>query len=324
MSNFVHLHLHSEYSLLDGACRIKDIPRAVKNLGQTAVAITDHGNMFGVVEFYKACKAEGIKPIIGCEVYLAPSSRFEKARVNNTPYYHLVLLAKDEVGYRNLSFLVSCGYTEGFYVKPRIDTEVLREHSEGIIALSACLAGYIPSAIVAGDISAAKRHIHLMKEIFGTDNFYLEMQNHGIDEQLTVNEMLIDLSKETDTPLVCTNDVHYLQAEDAYLQNVLMSVQMNTTLSKKSGNMFPTNEFYLKSEAQMRELFGYVSEAMENTQKIAERCNFDFEFDVIKLPKFILPEGIASKQFLSDLAYKGFKDRISNGKIVFTHDHPIS
>ena len=321
MSNFVHLHLHSEFSLLDGACRIKDIPKAAKALGQTAVAITDHGNMFGVVEFYKACKSEGIKPIIGCEVYLAPGSRFEKERVNNSPYYHLVLLAKNEIGYKNLSYLVSCGYTEGFYVKPRIDREVLAQHSKGLIALSACLAGYIPSAILAGDICGAKNHIFEMKEIFGDENFYLELQNHGIDDQATVNEALIELSKETNTPLVCTNDVHYINKEDAYLQTVLMAVQMNTTVEKKNGLMFPTNEFYLKSESEMLEMFGNIKEAVDNTAKIAERCNFDFEFDVIKLPKYILPVGTTSKKFLSDLAYSGFDKRVENGKISFSDEH---
>ena len=321
MSNFVHLHLHTEYSLLDGACRIKDIAKAVKDLGQSAVAITDHGNMFGVVEFYKACKEEGIKPIIGCEVYLAPGSRFEKIRVNNSPYYHLILLAKNEVGYKNLSFLVSCGFTEGFYVKPRIDLDILNEHSEGLIALSACLAGFVPSAILAGDIAGAKNHIEAMKAIFGDENFYLELQNHGIDEQKEVNEVLIALSKETNTPLVCTNDVHYLQREDAYLQTVLMSVQMNTTLSKKSGAMFPTNEFYLKSEAEMANLFGHVKEAMENTVKIADRCNFEFEFGVTKLPKYPLDNGVTSFEYLSNLAYSGFSKRINEGKIVFTKDH---
>ncbi len=322
MSNFVHLHLHTEYSLLDGACRIKDIPKAVKAVGQSAVAITDHGNMFGAVEFYKACKEEGIKPIIGCEVYLAPGSRFEKIRVNKSPYYHLVLLAMNETGYRNLSYLVSCGFTEGFYVKPRIDLDVLKEHSQGLIALSACLAGYIPSSILAGDIAGAKSHIFTMKEIFGKENFYLELQSHGIDEQKEVNEILKQLSKETNTPLVCTNDVHYLQKDDAYLQNVLMAVQMNTTLTKKSGNMFPTNEFYLKSEDEMAQMFGAIKDAMENTSKIAERCSFDFEFGVTKLPKFPLPEGINSGKYLSDLAYKGFESRIKEQKIVFTNEHP--
>ena len=321
MSNFVHLHLHTEYSLLDGACRIKDIPKAVKALGQNAVAITDHGNMFGAVEFYKACKDEGVKPIIGCEVYLAPGSRHERARVNNTSYYHLVLLVTNEIGYKNLSYLVSCGYTEGFYVKPRIDLEILKDHSEGLIALSACLAGFIPSAIMSGDIAGAQAHIVTMQEIFGKDNFYLELQNHGIDEQADVNEAIIELSRITGAPLVCTNDVHYLQKGDSYLQSVLMAVQMNTTLSKNNGSMFPTNEFYLKSEEQMAELFGSVREAMDNTVKIADRCNFDFEFGVTKLPRYILPSGVTSKKYLSDLAYSGFEQRIKNGKIVFTHEH---
>ena len=323
MSNFVHLHLHTEYSLLDGACRIKDIPKAVKALGQSAVAITDHGNMFGVVEFYKACKEEGVKPIIGCEVYLAPASRFEKARVNNSSYYHLVLLAKNEIGYKNLSFLVSSGYTEGFYVKPRIDMEILKEHSEGLIALSACLAGYIPSAIMAGDVSGAKKHLWEMKSIFG-DDFYLELQNHGIKEQTDVNEVLVELAKETKTQLVCTNDVHYLRAEDSYVQSVLMAVQMNTTLDKKNDSMFPTNEFYLKSRDEMMLAFDGMTEAIDNTVKIAEKCNFDFEFGQTKLPRFILPTGVTSQEYLENLAYKGFKDRIANGKIIFTAEHPQS
>ena len=322
MSNFVHLHLHSEYSLLDGACRIADIPKVAKELGQTAVAITDHGNMFGVVEFYKACKKEGIKPIIGCEVYVSPASRFEKSRINSVSYYHLVLLAKNEVGYKNLSYLVSSGYTEGFYVKPRIDYEVLREHSEGLIALSACLAGYIPSAIIAGDISGAKKNILLMQDIFGKENFYLELQNHGIDDQVTVNETLVSLSKETGAPLVCTNDVHYLRRDDAYLQTVLMSVQMNTTISKKSDKMFPTNEFYLKSRDEMDEMFSMYENACENTIKIADQCNFDFEFDVIKLPKYPLPIGQTSKDYLKNLAYSGLNTRINNNQIVFTDYHP--
>ena len=323
MSGFVHLHLHTEYSLLDGACRIKDIPKAVKALGQAAVAITDHGNMFGVVEFYKACKEEGVKPIIGCEVYLAPESRFEKARVNNSSYYHLVLLAKNEIGYKNLSYLVSVGYTEGFYVKPRIDMEVLRAHSEGIIALSACLAGYIPSSIMAGDISAAKKHLYDMKAIFGED-YYLELQNHGIREQATVNEVLVALSKETDTPLVCTNDVHYLKAEDSYVQSVLMAVQMNTTLDKKNDGMFPTNEFYLKSREEMLHAFDGMEEAINNTVKIAEKCNFDFEFGETKLPRFILPQGVSSQEYLANLAYEGFDHHCTCGKIVFTPEHTES
>ena len=322
MSNFVHLHLHSEYSLLDGACRVGAIPKMAKELGQTAVALTDHGNMFGAVEFYKACKKEGIKPIIGCEVYLAPNSRHEKSRIGTVSYYHLVLLVKNEIGYKNLSYLVSCGYTEGFYVKPRIDLEVLREHSEGLIALSACLAGYIPSSIIAGDIQGAKEHIKTMQSIFGNENFYLELQNHGINDQEIVNEALIELSEEMNVPLVCTNDVHYLKKGDAYIQNVLMSVQMNVTLKSKSDKMFPTNEFYFKSEDEMRINFGKVKGAIENTQKIADKCNFDFEFGDTKLPKYKLPEGVTSKQFLSNLAYDGFEKRIAAKQIVFTSEHP--
>ena len=324
MSNFVHLHLHSEYSLLDGACRIKDIPKMAKELGQSAVALTDHGNMFGAVEFYKACKSEGIKPIIGCEVYLAPRSRHERSRVGTVSYYHLVLLAKNEIGYKNLSYLVSCGYTEGFYVKPRIDIEVLKEHSEGLIALSACLAGYVPSAIIAGDIESAREHIATMQQIFGKDDFYLELQSHGIDDQEIVNKALIQLSKETNAPLVCTNDVHYLRKGDAYIQNVLMSVQMNVTLNAKSDKMFPTNEFYFKSEAEMRKAFGEVEEAIQNTKKIADKCSFDFDFGKIKLPKYKLPLGVTSKQYLSNLAYDGFEKRKALGHILFTSEHPES
>ncbi|MBQ7788180.1 MAG: DNA polymerase III subunit alpha [Clostridia bacterium] len=322
MSNFVHLHLHSEYSLLDGACRIKDIPKMAKELGQSAVALTDHGNMFGAVEFYKACKSEGIKPIIGCEVYLSPQSRFEKSRINNISYYHLVLLAKNEIGYKNLSYLVSCGYTEGFYVKPRIDIEILKEHSEGLIALSACLAGYIPSSIIAGDIAGAKNHIQQMQEIFGKENFYLELQYHGIDDQITVNEALRELSREFSAPLVCTNDVHYLRKGDSYIQSVLMSVQMNTTLTKKSEALFPTNEFYFKSEKEMQQMFSDYENACKNTVEIAEKCNFDFEFDVIKLPKYKLPIGVTSKAYLAKLAYDGLEKRLNDKKIQYTIEHP--
>ena len=321
MSDFVHLHLHSEYSLLDGACRIKDIPKMAKKLGQSAVALTDHGNMFGAVEFYNACRAEGIKPIIGCEVYVAPRSRHERTRVGTVSYYHLVLLVKNEIGYKNLSYLVSSGYTEGFYVKPRIDLEILREHSEGLIALSACLAGYVPSSIIAGDIEGAKEHIRTMQSIFGKENYYLELQNHGINDQEIVNECLFELSRELDAPLVCTNDVHYLEKEDAYIQNVLMSVQMNVTVNSKSDKMFPTNEFYFKSEDEMRQAIKYSSEAIRNTAKIAEECNFDFEFGVTKLPRYPLPDGVTSKEYLSSLAFSGFEKRKKLNQIVFTEEH---
>ena len=318
MSGFVHLHLHSEYSLLDGACRIQNIPKIAKELGQTAVALTDHGNMFGAVEFYHACKNEGIKPIIGCEVYLSPQSRFEKTKINNVSYYHLVLLAKNEIGYRNLSYLVSCGYTEGFYVKPRIDLDILSQHSEGLIALSACLAGYIPSSIIAGDIYGAKEHIKTMQEIFGDGNFYLELQDHGLEEQKIVNETILKLSRELNVPMVCTNDIHYLKKDDHYLQSVLMCIQMNSTLDKKPAGLFPTKEFYMKDELEMRHLFKDFENACENTVKIAEQCNFDFKFDELKLPKYPLDNKINSKDYLRNLTYAGFDNRQKTGHISFT------
>lgn len=320
--DFVHLHLHSEYSLLDGACRIKDIPKRAKELGQSAVAITDHGNMFGAVEFYKSCVDEGIKPIIGCEAYVAPSDRFEKSKVNGSAYSHLVLLVKDEVGYKNLSYLVSSGYTEGFYIKPRIDIEILRTHSEGLIALSACLAGYIPHCIVAGNIKGAEEYIRLMQNIFGRENFYLELQNHGISDQTTVNAALVTLSEKTGAPLVCTNDVHYIKKSDAYIQSILMSIQTNTTISETPKIAFPTNEFYMKSAEEMAGLFGEYENAVSNTVKIAEQCNFSFEFGKTKLPKYPLNNETTAYEYLKKLTYDGFDKKIKSGRIVFTDEHP--
>lgn len=322
MTDFVHLHLHSEYSLLDGACRVKDIPKKVKELGQTAVAITDHGNMFATIEFYNACKNEGVKPIIGCEVYVAPSSRFEKIRIKNAAYYHLVLLAKNEIGYKNLCYLVSCGYTEGFYVKPRIDLELLAEHSEGLIALSACIAGYIPSMILAGDYDLAKDNVIFMKNLFGKDNFYLELQDHSIPEQKIINESLLKLAEETDTELVCTNDVHYLSKEDSYVQSVLMAIQTGTTISNMSKDAFATKEFYIKSAEEMETLFGKYKNACANTVKIAQMCDLNFVFDQTKLPVYPLPLGTTSEKYLKELALKGFDKRIANNEIVFSEHHP--
>ena len=321
MSDFVHLHLHSEYSLLDGACRITDIPKAVKANGQKAVAITDHGNMFGVVEFYKAAKNEGVKPIIGCEVYLSPKSRFEKSRINNVSYYHLVLLVKNEIGYKNLSFLVSAGYTEGFYVKPRIDMELLSEHSEGLIALSACLSGYVPKSILMDDIDGAMEHIMEMQKIFGKENFYLEMQNHGIEEETTVNLNLVKLSNLTGAPLVCTNDVHYLTKDDAYSQLILMSVQTNCTVSNNSKIAFPSNEFYLKSSDEMYELFSAYPEACENTVKIADKCNFELEFGKVCLPKYKFCAPLTAKEYLKRLAFEGLEKREKAGQIIYDNVH---
>ncbi len=312
-NDFVHLHLHSEYSLLDGACRINEIAENAKKLGQRAVAITDHGTMYGVVDFYKACKAAGIKPIIGCEIYVAPGSRLEKNK-SNDDYSHLVLLCKNEIGYKNLIQIVSKAYTEGFYSKPRADIELLREHSEGLIALSACLGGYIPKHIVANDIDGAKAHALLLNEIFGEGNFYLELQNHGISEQKLVNSVLIQFSKTLGIPLVATNDVHYIHKSDAEIQEILMCIQMNKTLSEKSGFAFETDEFYMKSADEMYSLFEQAPEAIQNTVKIAQMCSFDFEFDKLFLPSFIPPDNLTSKEYLIKLCNEGLERRLNHIK----------
>ena len=308
--DFVHLHLHSEYSLLDGACRIHEIAEEAKNAGQSAVAITDHGVMYGVVDFYKACKKQGIKPIIGCEIYVSPGSRFNKDKVNDSDYSHLVLLCKNKDGYKNLIQIVSKAFTEGFYSKPRADIDLLREHSEGLIALSGCLGGYIPKKIIAGDIAGAREYALLLNQIFGQDNFYLEIQNHGIAEQKIVNSTLVQLSKTTDIPLAATNEVHYLKKSDAEIQDILMCIQMNKTLADKKSFAFETKEFYFKSAEQMYELFESVPQALENTVKIAQMCNFEFEFDKLFLPAFYPPEELSSKQYLEKLCYEGLQKRL--------------
>ncbi len=320
--DFVHLHLHSEYSLLDGACRISKIPARLKACGQRAAAITDHGNMYGAVAFYRACKAEGIKPIIGCEVYVAPGSRFEKANVmNEGAYNHLVLLCKNEVGYKNLIYLVSKGFTEGFFSKPRIDTELLSEHSEGLIALSACLAGRIPRLLLSGQQEGAKEYALIMREIFGED-FYIEIQNHGIEEQKEILLKLVSLAKECGIGLVATNDVHYLEKKDAYAQKVLMCVQMNTTVDDDEAMTgFETNEFYLKDGDEMEALFGEYEGAIENTVKIAEKCNFDFDFDHIYLPTFKTPDGSEPKDYLRKLSEEGLRQKVLSGHIDFDDGH---
>ena len=253
--SFVHLHLHSEYSLLDGACRIGDIPRRAKELGQNAVAITDHGVMYGVVDFYRACKEYGIKPIIGCEVYVAAGSRFEKRHETDRARYHLLLLVKNEIGYTNLSYMVSKAFTEGFYTKPRIDLDLLREHHEGLICLSSCLAGYIPRLLAGGEFEKAKEHALEMRALFGEDGYYLEMQDHGITEQKAVNREIIRLSQETGIPLVATNDAHYLRRNDADTQAVLMCIQTGNKIADGRPFGFETDEFYMKSEEEMRNLF---------------------------------------------------------------------
>ena len=291
---FVHLHVHTEYSLLDGACRIGSIMERVKALGQDAVAITDHGVMYGVIDFYKAAKAAGIRPIIGCEVYVAPRGMRDRVHGLDSEARHLVLLCENEEGYRNLSQMVSRAFQEGFYGKPRVDLELLRRHSGGLIALSACLAGEIPRRLMDDDYAGAKEKALELSEIFGPEHFYLELQDHGIAEQTRVNQGILRLARETGLPLVATNDAHYLTEEDADLQDVLMCIQMGKTVDDPNRMRFETREFYLKSEAQMRALFPQAPEAVENTAKIAERCRVEFEFNNYHLPLFHCPEGYDS------------------------------
>ena len=318
--DFVHLHLHSEYSLLDGACRITEIADRVKECGQSAVAITDHGNMYGVVAFYRACKKAGVKPIIGSEVYVAPRSRFEKANTaNEGAYNHLVLLCKNEIGYKNLIYLVSKGFTEGFFSRPRIDIELLSSHHEGLIALSACLAGRLPKLLLAGKYDEAKEHALEMKAIFGED-YYIELQNHGISEQLEILPKLVSVAKECGIGLVATNDVHYLRRKDAYAQKILMCVQMNVTVDDDAKTGFETDEFYLKNTDEMELLFGEYDGAVENTVKIAEQCSFDFDFDHLYLPTFKTPDGSDPSVYLKKIAEEGLERRVENGHIVFGED----
>ncbi|MBR5315112.1 MAG: DNA polymerase III subunit alpha, partial [Clostridia bacterium] len=306
-----------EYSLLDGACRIADIPKAVKAAGQTAVAITDHGVLYGAVAFYKACKAEGIKPIIGCEVYVAQRTRFDKDGRRDISGNHLVLLCKNEIGYKNLIRMVSKSFTEGFYQRPRVDIELLKNHSEGLIALSACLAGFIPRAITSGDYFGAREHAKLLKGIFGDGNFYLELQDHGLPEQKEVNAELVKMSRELDIPLVATNDVHYLRRLDASNQAVMMCIQTGNTLADGKPIGFETEEFYLKNTNEMSALFADFKEAIANTEVIADKCSFDFSFGNLYLPKISDNGGKTPKEILREFTFNGLEDKISNGYISF-------
>ena len=305
MGDFVHLHVHTEFSLLDGANRISKIASKVKELGMDSIAITDHGAMYGVVDFYKALKAEGVKPIIGCEVYVAPRSRFDKEGKGDASQGHLILLAKNEAGYKNLIKIVSIGFTDGFYYKPRIDMEVLEKYCGDIIALSACLGGEIPSRILANDYEGAKNLAIRYSKMFGKDNFYLELQDHGIADQRVVNTKLIEMSKETGIPLVATNDAHYMNREDAKAHEVLLCIQTGKTINDEDRMRFESDEFYLKSAKEMERLFQHVPEAISNTVKIAEMCNFDFVFDGRHLPIFLVPEGREAYEFLVELCEQG-------------------
>lgn len=306
--NFTHLHLHTEYSLLDGACRIEGLMQRVKALGQTAVAITDHGVMYGCVDFYKAAKKVGVKPIIGCEVYVATRTRFDKVnRIDGSN--HLVLLCKNETGYKNLIKMVSAGFTEGFYNKPRVDHELLEEYHEGLICLSACLAGEIPQALLAGDYEKAKNLARYYEDLFGKGNYYIEIQDHGLDEQRTVLPLLVRLSRETGIPLVATNDAHYLEKEDSRMQHILICIQTNKTVNDDDVLEFGTDEFYVKSTDEMYELFSAWPEACENTSRIAEMCSFDFEFGVTRLPYFVAPDGMDNKEYFVKLCRDGLLRR---------------
>lgn len=307
--SFTHLHVHSEYSLLDGACRIEPMLDKIKSMGQTSVAITDHGVMYGVIDFYKAAKARGIKPVIGCEVYVAPRSRFDKVHGIDNERYHLVLLCKDNEGYKNLIKLVSEGWVNGFYTKPRVDKDILEKYHEGLIALSGCLAGEVAQALLRNDYDEAKKAALWYKETFGDGNYYLEIQNHNLDEQLQINPDLIRLSKETGIPLAATNDAHYVDKQDAKMQQVLICIQTNHTLGEDTGLEFGTQEFYLKSENEMLDAFPNCPEAVENTAKIAERCNVEFEFGKTKLPHFEVPEGYDHFEWFSLLCKKGLEKR---------------
>ena len=308
---FTHLHVHTEFSLLDGFCKIKELPQVVKSMGQTACAITDHGVMYGVIDFYRACKAEGIKPIIGCEVYVAPRgrSRFDKIHEFDAESRHLVLLCENEEGYRNLSYMVSMAWTEGFYIKPRIDLALLREHSEGLIALSACLAGEIPRLLRNGEYENAKAYALEMQEIFGPERFYLELQDHGIRDQALVNQGILRLHQETGLPMVCTNDAHYLRKEDAEAHDVLLCIQTGKTVDDENRMRYEPRNFYLRSEAEMAALFGAYEGAIENTEKIAQRCNLEFTFGKYHLPEFKLPPGYDSFSYLKKLCDEGYRAR---------------
>ena len=305
---FTHLHVHTEYSLLDGACRIDRLFDHLKAMGQTACAITDHGVMYGCVAFFDAAKAAGIKPIIGCEVYVATRTRFDKVnRIDGNN--HLILLCKNEMGYKNLIKMVSAGFTEGFYSKPRIDKDLLEQHHEGLICLSACLAGEIPQAILAGDYERAKQAALYYRDLFGEGNYYIELQDHGLEEDQVVLPQLIRLARETGIPMVATNDAHYITKEDAKMQSILLCIQTGKTIADADRMEFQTDEFYLKSTDEMYDLFAMVPEACENTNKIAEQCNFEFTFGETKLPYFKAPDGMENQEYFEKLCWEGLERR---------------
>ncbi|MGM9530944.1 DNA polymerase III subunit alpha [Intestinibacter sp.] len=311
-ADFAHLHVHTEYSLLDGFSRVKKLIKRTKDLGMSSVAITDHGSMFGVIDFYKEAKKTGVKPIIGCELYTASRSLRDKDPNFDKRYGHLVLLAENMTGYQNLIKLVSISYVDGFYYKPRVDIDVLRQHSEGIICLSACLAGDVSNALLNRNYKKAKEIAITYNEIFGQGNFFLELQDHNLPEQKEVNASLVKLSKELNIPLVATNDIHYVDKTDAKAHDVLLCIQMGKTLNDPGRMKFGSDEFYLKSREEMEELFPYAIEALDNTVEIAERCNVEFDFNTIHLPNYEVPEGYTTSKYLEELCYKGLYERYEN------------
>ena len=311
---FAHLHTHTEYSLLDGSNKIKNYVARVKELGMTSAAITDHGVMYGVIDFYKECKAQGINPVLGCEIYVAPNSRLDRETTHGEDrYYHMVLLAENNVGYENLIKIVSIGFTEGYYYRPRVDFETLEKYHEGIIALSACLAGEIPRYLVRGFYEEAKDIALKYEKCFGKGNFFLELQDHGIPDQKTVNAQLLRMSQETGIELVCTNDIHYTYAEDVEAHDILLCIQTNKKVTDEDRMRYEGGQFYVKSEEEMLGLFGYAKEALENTAKIADRCHVEIEFGNYKIPKYEVPEGYSSAyDFLSHLCDEGFEVKYKN------------
>ncbi|MDO4618085.1 MAG: DNA polymerase III subunit alpha [Clostridia bacterium] len=306
--SFAHLHTHTEFSLLDGSVSIKKLIARVKALGMDSIAITDHGNMYGVVDFYREAKAEGIHPVIGCEVYVAPGSRFDKTK-DTDKYYHLVLLCENQKGYQNLIKLVSKGFIEGFYYKPRVDFELLKEHSEGLIALSACLAGEVPRCMTADDYEMAKETAIKYRDLFGKDNYFIELQDHGIADQKRINPKLKQLAEEIGVGIVATNDIHYATRQDARYQDVLMCIQMQKTVDDEDRMKFETDEFYIKSEEEMAKLFPYAPDALENTEKIAKRCQVEFDFNSRHLPEYDVPDGKTPFGYLKELTFAGLERR---------------
>ncbi|NLG32175.1 MAG: DNA polymerase III subunit alpha, partial [Syntrophomonadaceae bacterium] len=309
MNGFVHLHNHSEYSLLDGACRIKDLVAKAVDMNMPAVAITDHGVLYGVIDFYREAKKRGVKPIIGCEVYVAPRHRLDKQAHIDDNYHHLVLLCKNDIGYKNLLQLVSRAYMEGFYYKPRVDKELLQQYSEGLIALSGCIAGEIPRIILAGDYQEAVNTALLYQDIFGLGNFYLEIQDHGMPEEKRAIEGLVTISKQTGIPLVATNDIHYINQKDASAHDILLCIQTGSIVTDEQRLRFPSNEFYFKSSEEMELLFSRYKESLENTVRIAEQCNLDFNFGEFHLPGFKIPSGFTAETYLSYLVTQKLRQK---------------